>query len=55
MLILTKKKKGRELTQSFEKSHYTNRKFEKANGQQKDTKNFDYTTTADRLRTVSWE
>ena len=47
--------KGRDLTRSYDKSPYTNRKFQKASWQHKNaTKTFDYTTTADRLRTVSW-
>ena len=51
------KRKGRYLTQSFDKSPYTHRnKIQKATWQHKNaTKNFDYTTIADRLRTaVSW-
>ena len=47
--------KGRDLTQSYDKSPYTNRKIQIASWQHKNaTKNFDYTTIADRLRTVSW-
>ena len=46
--------KGRDLTQSCDKSPYTNRKVQRATGQHKNaTKNFDYTTVADRLRKVS--
>ena len=46
---------GRDLTQSYDKSPYTDRKIQKAMWQHKNaTKNFDYTTIADRLRTVSW-
>ena len=55
--ILSKdlREKGRDLTQSYEKSPYTHRKIQKATRQHKNaTKNFDYTTIADRLRTVSW-
>ena len=45
----------RDLTQSYDKSPYTNRKIQKATWQHKNaTKNFDYTKIADRLRTVSW-
>ena len=48
--------KGRYLTQSYYKSPYTNRK--KKHKQLDNTKTppatFDYTTSADRLRTVSW-
>ena len=48
-------KKGRDLTQSYDKSPYTDRNIQKAMWQHKNaTKNFDYTTIADRLRTVSW-
>ena len=47
--------KGRDLTQSYDKSPYTDRKIQKATWQHKNaTKNFDYTTIGDRLRTVSW-
>ena len=46
---------GRDLTQSYDKRPYTNREIQKATWQyKKATKNFDYTTIADRLRTVSW-
>ena len=49
-----KEKKERDLTQSYDKSPYTHRKIQKATWQHKNaTKNFDYTTIADRLRTVS--
>ena len=48
--------KGRDLTQSYDKSPYTDRKIQKAKWQHKNaTKYFDYTTIADRLRTVSWD
>ena len=47
--------KGRDLTQSYYKSIYTHKKTQKALWQHKNaTKNFDYTTIADRLWTVSW-
>ena len=47
--------KGRDLTQSYDKSPYTDRTIQKATWKHEDdTKNFDYTTIADRLRTVSW-
>ena len=47
--------KGRDLTQSYIKSPYTDRKIQKATWQNSNTiKNFDYTTIEDRLRTVSW-
>ena len=49
------KRKGRDLTHSYEKSPYTHRKIQWATLQHKNaTKNFDYKTIADRLRTVSW-
>ena len=45
----------RDLTQSYDKSPYTDRKIQKATWQHKNaTINFDYSTFADRLRTVSW-
>ena len=48
-------KKGRDLIQSYDKSPYTDRKIQKATWQHKNaTKNFDYKSFADRLRTVSW-
>ena len=43
-----------DLTQSYDKSPYTNRKFENQRTTDKRHQNFDYTTIADRLRTVSW-
>ena len=47
--------KGRYLTQSYDKIRYTHRKIQKATRQHKNaTKNFDYKTIADWLRTVSW-
>ena len=53
--FLFKREKGRDLTQSCDKNPYTYRKIQKATWQHKKaTKNFDYTTIADRLRTVSW-
>ena len=49
------KEKGRYITQSYDKSPYTHRKTLKATLQHTNaSKNVDYTTTADRLRTVSW-
>ena len=49
------REKGRDLTQSCDKSPYTHRKIQQATWQQKTPpKNVDYTTIADRLRTVSW-
>ena len=48
-------KKGRDLTQSYDKSPYTHRKIQKQRDNIKNTKKtFDYTTIADRLSTVSW-
>ena len=50
-----KRKIGRDLTQSYDKSPYTHSKIQKATGQYKNvTKNLDYTTILDRPRTVSW-
>ena len=47
--------KERDLTPFYDESPYTHRQIQKATWQQKNsTKNFDYTTIADRLRTVSW-
>ena len=47
--------KGRDLTRSYNKSPYTDRKIQKAKWQHKNAiKNFYYTTIADRLRKVSW-
>ena len=49
------REKGRDLAQSYDKSPYTHRKIQKVTWQHKNaTKNVDYTTIADRLRTVSW-
>ena len=48
------REKEGDLTQSYDKTPYTNKKFENQRITQKATKNFDYTTIADRLRTVSW-
>ena len=49
------REKGRDLTQFCDKNPYTHRTIQKATWQHKNaTKNFDYTTIADRLRTVSW-
>ena len=50
-----KEKKGRDLTQSCDKNPYTLRTIKKATWQHKNaTKNVDYITIADRLRTVNW-
>ena len=47
--------KGKDLTQSYDKSPYTSRNVKRAKQQHKNaTKKFDYTAVADRLRTVSW-
>ena len=47
--------KGRDLTQSYDKRPYTQKKIQKATWQHKKrNQNFGYTTIADRLRTVSW-
>ena len=49
-----RKEKGRDLTQTCDKNPFTLRKIQKATWQHKNaTKNFDYTTIADRLSTVS--
>ena len=49
------REKGRGLTQSYDKSPYTHRQIQNATWQHKNaTKNFDYTTIADRLWMVSW-
>ena len=49
------KRKGRDLIQSYDKNPYTNRKIQKQHDNtKKATKNFDYTTIADRFWTVSW-
>ena len=48
------KKETKDRTQFYDKSPYNHRKLHKANRQHKNvTKNFGYTTIADRLRTVS--
>ena len=44
-----------DLTQSYDKSPFTNRKLKRATWQHKNAaKIYDYTTIADRLKTVSW-
>ena len=49
------REKERDLTQSYDKSPYTDRKIQKATWSHKNaTKNFDFTTISDQLRTVSW-
>ena len=49
------KEKGRDRTESYDKSPYTLRKPQKETWQHTNAiKNFDYTTITDRLRTVSW-
>ena len=54
IFVFTREKEG-DLTQSYDKTPYTNRKFENQRTTHTNaTKNFDYTTIADRLRTVSW-
>ena len=53
--LLVQREKEGDLTQSYDKTPYTNRKFENQRTTHTNaTKNFDYTTIADRLRTVSW-
>ena len=44
----------RDLTQSYDKSPYTNRKFNNQLTTQKRHQNFDYSTIVDRLRMVRW-
>ena len=54
-VLLSRREKGRDLTQSCDKNPYIHRTIQKATWQHKNaTKNFDYTTIADRLRTVGW-
>ena len=54
-LIFLIREKGSDLTQSCDKIPYTNRKDQKATDNiKRATENFDFTTIADRLRTVSW-
>ena len=49
------REKGRNLTQSYDKSTYTKRNVKRAKRQLNNaTKKFDYIAVADRLRTVSW-
>ena len=49
------REKERDLTQSYDKSPYADRKIKNATWQQKyATKNFGYTPIADQLRTISW-
>ena len=52
ILISIKRKKGRDLTQSYDKNPYTNRNV-KSDNIYNATKKFDYTAVADRLRTIS--
>ena len=55
MVLLIMREKEGDLTQSYDKTPYTNRTFENQRTTHTNaTKNFDYTTIADRLRTVSW-
>ena len=54
-LSVSPREKWRDLTQSYDKSPYTNRNVKRAKWQHKQRhKKFDYTAVADRLRTVSW-
>ena len=54
-LVIWVREKGRYPTQSCDKNPYTHRTIQEATWQHKNaTKNFDYTTIAGRLRTVSW-
>ena len=53
--IWFRKRKEGNLTHSYNKNPYINRKFENQwTTQKRHQKNLDYTTTVDRLRTVSW-
>ena len=53
--VRTLREKVRYLTQSYDKSAYTHSKSKKQRDNIKNaTKNFDYTTIADRLGMVSW-
>ena len=55
IVLMCAREKRRDLTQSYDKSPYTHREIQKTTRQHKNaTKNFDYTTIADRLRSVSW-
>ena len=55
LIFIKPKKKGRDLTQAYDKRHYTLRILPKAKMQHKHyTKNFDYATVEERLMTVSW-
>ena len=49
---ILKEKEG-DLTKSYDKNPHTNRKFENQWTIQNATENFDYTTIADQIRTVS--
>ena len=51
--VFQKQREKGDLTQFYDKTPYTNRKFEKQWTTQKATKNFDYIAIAHRLRTVS--
>ena len=54
LITKTLSEKGRDLTPAYNKNPYTDRKIQKAMWKHKNaTKNVDYTTIADRLRTVS--
>ena len=53
--VFNYEKRGRDLTQSYDKNPYNYRNVTRAKETtQKATKNFDYTAVRDRLRTVSW-
>ena len=55
--MISQREKGRDLTQSYEKSPYTHKTIQKSNAKtQKRHQNFDYTTIADQLTTkIQWE
>ena len=53
--VFRRREKQRDPTQPYDKSPYTHRKIQSAALQHKNaTQNFDYTTIAGRIRTVSW-
>ena len=55
MSLFIYREKGRDLTQSYDKSLYPSRNIKRTKRQHKQRhKKFAYTAVADRLRTVSW-
>ena len=53
-LVEFMREKGRDVTQSYDKNPTPTKKSKKQRDNINATKNLDYTTTADRLKTVSW-